>query len=376
MINAKAIKPDPVASVKNWLINSGIQSAQGGFYAWIDLNSQEPSFLYSEITGYAITTLLFLNRLSQDTTLTKRAQNAAGWLAQKALHPCGGFKARLYQDGINTDPRYSFDSENIFSFDTAMALYGLANLYKQTQEEELLAVCRKCADFLINKMQNPDGSFNSIYSAKTSTNINPGDKWSNQPGSFHAKIALGLVDLFEITKEAKYKEAAIKICEFALTKQDESGRFITDDVTQTTHLHPHSYTIEGLIYTGAAWGIKKFIDPAQKAVIWMFKYVDRNGINDIYDPKSAKFSHFQRSDILAQALRLGLIFNQDKTVLLKARLENYQYLGENYQQSGGFLYNLQGRHLNSWCAMFASQALVLERNPELISQNKKVELFI
>lgn len=356
-------------TIKNWLINSGIQSPEGGFYAWIDLDAQAPAFLYSEITGYAITTLLFLNRLSADPVLIQRAQKASGWLLQKALHPCGGFKARAYQDDINADQLYSFNQENIFSFDTAMALYGLVNLYKQTKQEKLLAVCQKCADFLIDKMQNSDGSFNSIYSAKTNANINPGDKWSSQSGSFHAKIALGLVDLFEITNKVEYKNSAIKICEFALTKQDASGRFITDNLTQTTHLHPHSYTAEGLIYAGAAFKAQKFIDYAQKAINWMFKHVDKNGLNDIYDPKTTKFSHFQRSDILAQALRLGLIFNQNKTNLLKARLESYQL-------SEGFLYNLQERHLNSWCSMFALQALALEQNPKLVAKNKKVELFI
>ncbi len=375
-MNNLKTEQDSVSLAKNWLVNSGIQSKAGGFYSWIDLDAQAPAFLYSEITGYAITTLLFLNRLTQDSGLIRRAQTAADWLLQKAMHPCGGFKARLYQDNINIDPLYSFYSENIFSFDTAMALYGLVNLYKQTEQENLLRICQKCADFLINRMQNPDGSFNSIYSAKTSANINPMDKWSNQPGSFHAKIALGMADLFEITNKIKYKEAAIKICEFALTKQDESGRFITDDITQTTHLHPHSYTIEGLIYAGATFKIQKFITQAEKAVKWMFKYVDKAGLNDIYDPKSAKFGLFQRSDILAQALRIGLIFNQDKASLLKTRLENYQYLKENSQQSGGFVYNLQGRHLNSWCSMFALQALALERGYSLIGRNKKVELFI
>ncbi len=358
-----------VSLAKNWLVNSGIQSKDGGFYAWLDLDSQAPAFLYSEITGYAITTLLFLNRLSADPVLIQRAQAAADWLLQKALHPCGGFKARLYQDDINADPLYSFSSENIFSFDTGMALYGLVNLYKQNKQEKLLAICEKCADFLIDKMQNPDGSFNSIYNAKTKVNINPQDKWSSQPGSFHAKIALSLADLFEITDKIKYKQAAIKICEFALSKQDASGRFITDNTTQTTHLHPHAYSIEGLVYAGAVFKIERFILQAEKAAQWMFKHVDKNGVNDIYDPKSAKFSHFQRSDILAQALRLGLIFSQDKTGLLKTRLENYQL-------SEGFLYNLQERHLNSWCSMFALQALALEENPSLIAENKKVELFI
>jgi len=370
------IEQDPVRLGKNWLINSGIQSAPGGFYAWIDLDAQSPSFLYSEITGYAITTLLFLNRLSPEGVLIDRAQNAADWLLREAMHPCGGFKARAYQDGINADPLYSFNSENIFSFDSGMVLYGLVNLYKQTKQDKLLSSCRECADFLINKMQNPDGSFNSIFSAKTNVNINPGDKWSSQPGSFHAKIALGLTDLFEITNEIRYRESAIKVCEFALTKQDATGRFITDNHAQTTHLHPHAYTIEGLIYAGTAFKIAKFIDQAQKAANWMFKHVDKNGVNDIYSPKNAKFGHFQRSDILAQAMRLGLIFNLDKTSLLKARLENYQYLTEDSRQSGGFLYNLQEKHLNSWCSMFALQALVLEQNPGLIAKNKKVELFI
>ena len=47
--------------VENWLVFSGIQdqsneeSKHGGVYAWFDKNINSYAFLYSEITGYALT---------------------------------------------------------------------------------------------------------------------------------------------------------------------------------------------------------------------------------------------------------------------------------------------------------------------------------
>lgn len=376
MINTNA-SIDNLRLVSNWILNSGIQAKEGGFHAWHDIDENKYAFLYSEITGYGITSLLLINKIYGSPESIEKAQKAAQWIEKVALHPCGGIKTRLFEDEEKADKMYCFIEENIFSFDTAMVLFGLINLYKVNNDARLLKTCEKISGFLIDKMLNKDGSIAPIYNPRSDKKIEPKDKWSNQAGSFHAKVSLSFAELFEITKNPIYKNTAIKLCEFSLTKQDNSGRFITDSISNTTHLHPHSYTIEGLTYTGSMFNISSFIDAAQKASDWMLGKIQDATLRELFNPKTSEFNNFIRTDILAQAIRIGIIFNKPKEVeALRKTLLSYQFLEENSLHAGGFLYSRNNLHVNSWCSMFALQALALYNNPGLISTNKKVELLI
>jgi len=308
MLNAKA-REDSFGLASQWLSTSGIQSESGGFYAWYSLNEKTYSYIYSEITGYAITTLLFLYNIFKDNGLIRNAEMAADWIIESSMHPCGGVRTRLYKDDDSADTLYSFSGDKIFSFDTGMVLYGMVNLCKLTRNSRCLQASEMLAKFLIDKMQNKDGSLSAIYDPKTDQIIGSLDKWSSQPGGFHAKVSLGLVDLFEITQNDKYRDAAIKLCEYAISTQEESGRFVTDKASQTTHMHPHCYAAEGLLYTGASFGITEFVESAGRATAWAFENVSSEGINGLYDPSTGRFNDVQRCDILAQVLRLGILFS-------------------------------------------------------------------
>jgi rhamnogalacturonyl hydrolase YesR len=375
MLNTKA-KKDPVGLAADWLLNSGIQSEEGGFYSWYNLKDKSYAYLYSEITGYAITALVFLSKINRDSIFIKKAESAADWILRYAIHPCGGVKTRLYKNDDKADASYSFSGENIFSFDTGMVLYGMASLYNATGKEKFLGIAERLALFIIDKMQNKDGSLSAVYNAKTDELINTYDKWSNQAAGFHAKACLGLVELFSITNNKRYSESAIRLCEYAFITQEGSGRFITDKAANTTHLHPHCYTAEGLLYTGALLNMPKFVKAAKKAAEWAFSCLSSDGINELYNPSDGSFNNLQRSDILAQVLRLGLLFSLNaRTNDLMGVLSKYQYNGEDIEQRGGFLFSANEQHVNCWCTMFAVQALALYYDKGLI-ENNIIEPFI
>lgn len=371
-------KKHSLDSAMQMLLNSGIQSKGGGFYAWYDLDDKSYSHLYSEITGYGITALLFLYSILKDEALIKKARRAADWLIRFSLHPSGGVRTRLYKDDDKADKAYSFSAENLFSFDTGMVLYGLVNLYRMTLEERFLQSSHMLAGFLLDNMQNENGSLSPVFNAKTGTIVRPHDnKWSNQPGPFHAKVAMGLMDLFEVTKGENYKRAGVKLCEYALSTQEPSGRFITDKTSGLTHLHPHCYAAEGLFYTGFFLGIPDFIKSAKKATEWAFEHVSSRGINELWDPSRGGFNRTQRCDILAQVLRLGLINSIDHKIEdLVSVLLTYQYSGEETSQRGGFLFGEGKNHVNSWCTMFAIQALAFYKDRNLILNGTRMNLFI
>ncbi|MBI4982308.1 MAG: glycoside hydrolase family 88 protein [Candidatus Omnitrophica bacterium] len=377
MLGAK-INISPVESASGWMLNSGIQSEQGGVHSWFDLNSKEYAYIYSEITGYAITTFLFLHKIYKQDIYLNRSISAAEWLIANALSPCGGVKTRLFDDDNLADKNYSFSGENIFSFDTGMALYGMVCLYKTTAELKYLDAARKMANFLVDRMQNRDGSFAPVYSAGDNKIVQSFDKWSNQPGAFLTKACMGLIELFRLTKEDKFKKSALAQAEFALNMQDSSGRFITNQADNTTHLHPHSYSGEGFLYLGVLLKNDKYIDAARKSVEWSYEHLSEKGINEVFNSKTQSFNDFQRTDILAQVLRLGLIFSLSKNKIdsLREHLLRFQYRGDNLKQFGGFLYSKKDQHINSWCTMFSLQALAIYEDNRLIGKNKELELLI
>ena len=349
----------PPALAARWILESGIQSPRGGFHAWFDLSAGRHSFLYSEITGYGITTLLFLSRMTGDRGIIDRAARAGEWVLSEALHPCGGVRTRRYGEWETADPFYSFSSGTIFSFDTAMVLYGVVNLYRETADEQFLGAAVSMARFLTDTMQAGDGALLPVFDPRRRAAATLDDgKWSNQRGGFLAKASLGLIDLFRVTGDRRYRDAAVRLCDYALSTQESSGRFITDRRSGTTNLHPHCYAAEGLLYTGTALEVARYIEAARSAVRWIFSSTSPGRINELYAPSTGAFNDVRRTDILAQALRLGIIFSCDAGLAeLREELLNNQYRGGEAGQRGGFLYTGGGQHVNSWCTMFALQAL-------------------
>jgi len=349
---------------KNWLLNSGIQNLEGehkgAFNSWFDVNKKNYPYLYSEITGYGITTLIYLYGLSKEEIFLERAKLAADWLIKKATHRSGGILCRYFYK--KTEFMGSFENEEMFLFDNGMVLNGITNLYEITKDEKYLKFSKKLADFIISK-QKEDGSFYAVYDGKNKKLVDDGKKWSTQSGAFHNKISIGLTNLYKITEDKEYKKSAIKICDYSLKFFKDNGRVVTFSRTGNSLLHPHCYAAEGLYTVGKYFDKKKYLEYSRRATDYLFSIQKSNGgIPQFF--KENNLIDFERLDILAQTLRLGVLnsINNEKLDKLKKRLIKFQNL--NKEQKGGFRYGYddQGNkyeHINSWCTMFALQALIL-----------------
>lgn len=349
---------------KNWLLDSGIQNLKGehkgAFNSWFNINTKGYPYAYSEITGYGITTLLHLHSINKEEIFLERAKLAADWLINKATHKSGGILCRYFYD--KEEFMGSFENEEIFLFDVGMVLNGITNLHDITKDEKYLTYSKNLADFIL-KMQKKDGSFYAVYNGKDESKIDDGEKWSTQSGAFHNKLSIGLLKLYDITKDEKYKESAINICDCSLKFLQEDGRIITFSKTGDSLFHPHCYATEGLYVAGKYLNNEKYLEFSKKATEYLFNNQKENGgIPQMF--KDGQFIEHERSDILAQTLRIGILHSIEKEKLdkLKNKLLEFQNLNE--EQKGGFRYGFddQGNkyeHLNSWCTMFALQALTL-----------------
>jgi uncharacterized protein YyaL (SSP411 family) len=356
---------------KRWLLNSGIQNigndekTNGGFNAWYDISKKDYSFIYPEITGYGITTFLFMIQTLDKDFLIKRAKMAANWLIKNCQDKCGGFKVRYIKD----NEKYRFENL-IYIFDTGIIVFALSNLFEITKDKIYLQSAERAANFLI-KSQKENGLFYACYNLEINQFLDIADKWSTQSGSFHAKVAMGLIKLWKITRNESYRKSAKIACRAALKFQDISGRFITYRDNKGTHLHPHFYSAEGLLYTGIELKDEILIKSAVKACKWALNnQLGDGGLPSIF--VDGQFIAYERADILAQALRMSTILYSfgklEERYLkciekLKERLYSFQYLNKkNEKQSGGFMFgfDFDGKkleHINSWCTMFAIQAI-------------------
>ncbi len=387
------VKKSQLATQKasKWLLASGIQNKSknralsGGVAAWYELDQHIYPFLYSEITGYALSAFVFLKRIHKNEAYVRAAIQAARWLSEQAFQPSGGVKTRLYLVKHYVSPNYCFHIGRVYAFDTGMVGYGLLQLYKETRDERYRTLAERNLNFLIKVLRKKNGSFSPFSDASGKSYPEDMEKWSDQEGAFHAKIALFLIDFYRLSGDKKILGCAETLLKAAITKQTKEGRFITAVADNSTHLHPHAYTMEGLVYGAVYLKRGDFLESALKAFTWLLKGVSADGSVSSYYSK-ASFSHHERSDIVAQVLRLGAILYALKPEKIKAHLGVLEKIKQHLllfqhrskdKQSGGFMYGaatdgLMRPHLNAWGTLFAIQALWM--HDEFVVQKRPLNL--
>jgi hypothetical protein len=367
---------EKITLAKGWFLNSGIQNLDkdketyGSFNAWYDTAKKQFSFAYSEITGYGINTLLYLNKIEANNILIERAKIATDWLINKAYAKNEGFFCR-YENNQFMD--------RFCAFDAGMCLNAFVNLYRSTRDEKYLEIAKKIAYWLISKMQKKDGSFYTRYFKKKNIFEENGDKWSKQSGTFLTKVSIGLLNLYMILDDEKYKEAVRKICNFTLKSQEKDGRFITNTIDKSTFIHPHCYTIEGLLSAAIILNDKKYLESAINALNWISKNQLQNGSFPAHFINN-KFVNVESPDISSQVMRLYLLmkdFENIKSINLESgikRVFEFQCTDNKKESHGGFIAgnawfypeNNNVKHINSWVTMFTIQTLNMYLNQDIL----------
>jgi hypothetical protein len=350
----------------NWLLNSGIRIKNGhdsgGFYGWKYLQPQ-PSypFIYSEITGYAVTYFSWIYSEFNKPAAMQAAKESGNWLLRN-------LSSNLIFTGrskVNNFTQKGDLSNQVYAFDNGIILIGLLNLYKVTTDSKILIVSENIAKAIIERFFDGtkllpllDKSFKPITNNKK-------HKWSTIPGAYHSKISLGFLKLYELLGEKKYLEVSNKLCDFALTLQKNNGRFITNYDSNVTYLHPHLYSCEGLIYAGIKQSNDRYYNAGLKGISWAVRQM--NPINDGL-PRSTIEKKTIQSDCVAQLLRLLIVLRSDlikKSYFTESRLETiinklcfclvHFYVSEG-EDKGGMKYQISLDSICSWCTMFSSQA--------------------
>ena len=356
-----------------WVEKSGIQNTSGknsgSVNAWYDPKRKKYSFIYSEINGYFLTTSVYLYKKTKNKKFIQLALKSANWLIRKAQHKNGGFRCLFIVDKKSPN---IFKQNQIYSFDNGVILNGLVSIYKITKKKHILKSALKCANWLINSCIDKTYSVKPLYEISENKFYESDKEWSTLSGSYHTKIAMGLANLYSVSRNKKYLKYSKKICEKSLELQEKNGRFLSFQFKGGTNLHPHCYAAEGLWCVGNFLNKNKFIISSKNATNWIF-----NNLKNSNPPRlflKEKVIYHQRADALSQTLRLYLLHSMynkkiktDKKNIINIfnNLLKFQYKKSNKRRiSGSFKWGKtsQGElklHANSWVTFFSIQTFYM-----------------
>ena len=213
----------------NWLRNAhdacGGKGVSGGYSVidgWLDP--------YPETTGYIIPTFYDYAEFKNVGEWRERAAAMADWEIGVQM-PNGAVQAGLFEEG----------KEQIAAvFNTGQVILGWCRTFLETEDEKYLEAAKRAGDWLI-EVQKEDGSWR-MESQETETNVH----------SYDVRTAWSLLEIYEITRDEKYRKSAEKQINWTISQQLKNGwfennAFFTSDGKWTSPFtHTIAYVMEGL----------------------------------------------------------------------------------------------------------------------------------
>lgn len=373
-----------------WLTESGIRNKFadkkrfGGINNGYNWRKKEYNYVYHEITGYAISVFSSRFRITKDENYLKYAIQSADYLLglqclDEARPEYGAVAHSLSLPDLTVSKEY-------YSFDNAVILQGLMDLCNVTKKDEYYYCSLKIGNWLLDKMQNNDGSFLACYDGKTKKYVRKSRGFSSDRGCLHIKNAIGLLKLGKASGESKYIESAKRLIKWGINLQNEDGAFRSNVFGRDICTHTHCYATEGLLYGYYVSGEDVYLTSSVKSGDWLLSAQNDNGsltkrkkhLRERFDNKYyrwfRRFLEFEASDETAQAVRIWLILyhltgNKKYRYAAERGVEFLKTIQcqdpEDANMTGGFYYHrvksIFGTRNTSvmyaWCTQFALHAL-------------------
>jgi len=325
------------AAVANWLwpngVHDGLYPEIGGYYLQflsLEESCPTPSGSITSGTGTAL-------------AAREAAARVIEWLGKAGSK---GDPLTLYhRDMTQSDWR----NKCLFAFDLAMILRGFASVESRWPGIVPPVVMARYSE-AIRSLVGPGGLRSHQLRPGASEHDVP-VKWSTRVDVHHVKIAAALSGVGP--QFAEVVSAIIREQTEALEREG-TGRM--------RELHPFLYLVEGWLMLWGQSGSRAFLDHAGAA----FRIVLRefNQDHGTLPPIAGRRDLATRADVLAQALRAGLILEHagwlDAAETLHwsmARNALEDALLSRLAPDGGIEFDEVGRHRNVWASLFAWQAM-------------------
>lgn len=210
-----------------WLVESGVFDVETGAVAEA-YEAATGRHTSADVSSTAQVLQVFVKNYGRcrDAAYLDAARKAADFLAARA-HQGPDSSARGALTEVSGDGTAS-RATRAGSLTNARAIEALLDFYFATGEEKYLALSEKAADWLLEVMQNAEGSFKAAYDIKTKSFVDGArDDWLHARAFAHARIASALLKVWEGVKETepRYRDGAVKVLAWALTLQSQNGSF-------------------------------------------------------------------------------------------------------------------------------------------------------
>lgn len=327
------------------MLKSGIQDAQGGFARYYLADKGENRAVSTEITGYAVSTLVYLHSLTGETRYLDAARRAASFLTEVA-----------WDSRLEVFP-FECSQPLAYFFDSGIIVRGLLSLWRITGDNRLLEVANACGRSMASSFAAPNGEFHPILQLPDKQPVPRSDQWSRSTGCYQLKSGLAWNDLHRETGQSDYLHWYEALLAESLRTHrtflpGAEGERIMD------RLHAYCYFLEGIL---------PCLDRAEAADALRF------GIARVAHFVQELGPGFVRSDVLAQLLRVRLLADRagvldlDRSVAAAEAktLQSFQPEHHDPRIEGGFYFAKRGNqfqpHVTPVSTGFALQALALWR---------------
>jgi hypothetical protein len=224
----------------SWFLNSGIQEAGGGLARYYRCDLGTRASLSIEITGYAVSALLFFHQRLGQTEYLESALRAARFLTRTAWDPQLGTFPFEYSANGNRPPALAY------FFDTGIVIRSLLGAWRVSRQTEFREIAIKAGRALLNDFSSRN-AIHPIVALPDKRALSYRSNWSAAPGCYQLKSAMAWYELFEVTGEAFFLRAYEGALERALRSEHD---FLPGDdnvYTVMDRLHAYAYFLEGLL---------------------------------------------------------------------------------------------------------------------------------
>jgi hypothetical protein len=329
-----------------WFLKSGIQEETGGVARYYRADINQNARVSTEITGYAVSALVYLYRRTTDTKFLVSAERSGRFLTRVAWNPgLGTFPFEHCVDGDAPKPLAYF-------FDCGIIIRGLVELAGATGKSEYLDVALEAGRSMAVDFTGPAG-FHPVIDLPAKSAAEYTSQWSRSPGCYQLKSAMAWHDLAVVSGDSQFGILYESAVAAALASSDS---FLPAETPEKTmdRLHAYCYFLEGMLPLAGRSDCAGAL---------------AEGVDRVSNYLCSIRPLFERSDVYAQLLRARLLAHQLAGTPLNrlaaeeeaATISQFQLNHQDARIDGGFWFGRKGSDLlpyvNPVSTAFCMQAL-------------------
>jgi hypothetical protein len=330
-----------------WFLNSGIQETNGGVARYYRSDLEANAGVSTEITGYAVSTLLYLYQQTNRPDYLDAALRAARFLVHTA------WDARLGTFPFEHSNNGNQPRGLAYFFDCGIIVRGLLAAWRVSKEPQFRDTAIAAGRSMAADFRGPR-AIHPILGLPGKLPLAYESRWSANPGCYQLKSAMAWYELFETTGEMEFRSAYESAVESALHSEHDFLPGAASREQVMDRLHAYLYFLEGLL---------PVVDRPDCAQAF------RAGLDRVAAYLEEIAPVFARSDVYAQLLRARLYgeslaripLDRARAAREAEQAAGFQLESSNARLDGGFLFGRKATdalpYVNPVSTAFAVQAL-------------------